>query len=105
MKILDIYSFNNLAKIKKKAITHLYSAIEPRSTYHLVGKEKVAEQHILTKYCKCNSFKVRSHLLKLAKSAIAHLSLDLKTFEQHKNPLGQAIYQKCVNAVVLEKFA
>ena len=48
LKILDIYSFNNLGKIKKIAATHLYSAVEFRSTYYLVGKDIVAEQHILT---------------------------------------------------------
>ena len=47
LKILDIYSFNNLAKIKETAVTHLYSAVELQSTYHLAGKEKVAEQHFL----------------------------------------------------------
>ena len=28
LKILDIYSFNNLEKIKEIAVTHLYSALE-----------------------------------------------------------------------------
>ena len=55
LKILDIYSFSNLAKVKEIALTHLNNAIELPSTYHLVGKGKVAEQHILTKYPKCNS--------------------------------------------------
>ena len=62
VNILDIYSFNNLAKIKKIAVTHLYSTVELQSTHHVVGKEKVhvAEQHILTKYSKCNNFRVRN---------------------------------------------
>ena len=72
LKILDIYSFNFLAKIKKMAITCTVSSEVP---HHLVGKEKVAEQHILTKYSKCNRFRVRSHLLKLAKSAVTYLAL------------------------------
>ena len=75
MKILAIYSFNNLAKIKKIAFTYLYSGIELRSTCHLVGKAKVAEQHMLIKYSKCNSFTVKSHVLKLAKIAFTRLAL------------------------------
>ena len=71
--MLDIFSFNNL--VKELAVTHLYSEVELRSTYHLVRKEKVAEQHILTKLSKCNSFRVSSHFLKLATSAITHLAL------------------------------
>ena len=42
LKILDVYSLNNLAKIKKAAVTHLYSTVELGGTYHFVGKEKVA---------------------------------------------------------------
>ena len=108
MKILDIYSFNNLVKIKEIAVTHLYSTDDLQSAHDLVGKEKVAEQHILTKYSKCNSFRVRSHLLKLAKCAITHAALgqspkSINKFEEHKNPLGQVIYEKCVNVVALEK--
>ena len=30
---------------------------------HLVVQDKVAEQHILEKYCYCNSFAVIMHLL------------------------------------------
>ena len=47
LNVLDICSFNNLAKIKEipVVVTHLYSAVELLSTYHLVDKEKVAEQH------------------------------------------------------------
>ena len=54
LKILDIYYFNHLAKI---GLTHSHSAIEFQSIDHLVGKEKGAEQQILAKYSKCNSFK------------------------------------------------
>ena len=67
LKILDIYSFNKFAKIKEIAFTHLICAIELLSTYHLLGKEKVGEQH--------NSFRVIQYLLKLVKSANAHLAL------------------------------
>ena len=43
---------------KKIAITHLWHAIEPQTMYHLIAKNKVAEQHILGKYSNCNSFGV-----------------------------------------------
>ena len=39
---------------------------------HVVAVEKVAEQHIGTKYSKCNSLKVISHIIILGKSAITH---------------------------------
>ena len=45
-KILNIYSFNNLTKIKKIAITHLSITTAFWSTYHLVDTEKVAEYNI-----------------------------------------------------------
>ena len=88
LKILDAYPFNNLAIIKKIAVTHLYSAAEFHRTYNHVSKEKEAEQHILTKYCKCNSFRVGSHLLKLCKNAITRLALGqsrkhITNFEGH----------------------
>ena len=31
--------------------------------YHLISKDKIAEQHILGKYCNCNSFGVTKALL------------------------------------------
>ena len=34
--------------------------------------EKIAEQHIGTKYCKCNSLTDISHIIILGKSAITH---------------------------------
>ena len=37
--------------------------------------EKVAEQHITTKYSKCNSLRVISHIIILGKSAITHSKL------------------------------
>ena len=39
--------------------------------------EKVAEQHILQKCCKCSRFGVMSTLLKVATIAITHLAMDL----------------------------
>ena len=44
--------------------------------YHLVAKDKVAEQHIFRKYCNCNSFGVTMDLLnsKNIKVAITKLS-------------------------------
>ena len=48
LKIFDIYFFCYLATNEKIAITHLWHAIEAQTTcmYHLIAKNKVAEQHI-----------------------------------------------------------
>ena len=56
LKIFDIYFFCYLATNEKIAITHLWHAIEPQTMYHLIAKDKVAEQHILGKHSNCNSF-------------------------------------------------
>ena len=69
---------------------------------HVVAVEKVAEQHIGTKYSKCNSFRVISHIIIIPKSAITHSKLgqrspNLKNIEEHKNSLGLVIYQKMCN--------
>ena len=56
LKIFDIYLCCYFATNKKIAITHLRHAIEPQTMYHLIVKDKVAEQHILGKYSNCNSF-------------------------------------------------
>ena len=40
------------------------------TTDHVVAVEKVAEQHIGTKYSKCNSLRVISYIVILGKSAI-----------------------------------
>ena len=77
---------------------------------HVVAVEKVAAQHIGTKYCKCNSLEVISHIIILGKSAITHSKVgqsspNPKNFEERKNSLGQVIYQKCVTVVVSEKTA
>ena len=56
LKIFGIYFFCYLATNEKIAITHLWHAIEPQTMYHLIAKDKVAEQHILGKHSNCNSF-------------------------------------------------
>ena len=43
-----------------------------QTTDHVVAVEKVVEQHIATKYSKCNSLRVISHIIILGKSAITH---------------------------------
>ena len=63
LKIFDIYFFCYLATNEKIAITHLRHAIEPQTMYHLIAKEKVAEQHILGKHSNCNGFGVTMALL------------------------------------------
>ena len=75
LKIFDI-SFCYLATNEKIAITHLWHAIEPQTMYHLIAKDKVAEQHILGKYSNCNSFGVTIALLNSQhfKVAITQLS-------------------------------
>ena len=65
-----------------------------QTTDHVVAVEKIAEQHIGTKYSKCNSLRVISHIIKKKKN-----------IEERKNSLGQLIYQKCVTVVVSEKTA
>ena len=76
LKIFDIYFFCYLATNEKIAITHLWHAIEPQTMYHLIAKEKVAEQHILGKHSNCNGFGVTMALLNNQnfKVAIAQLS-------------------------------
>ena len=46
LKIFDIYFFCYLAKNEKIAITHLWHAMGSQTMYHLIAKDKVAEQHI-----------------------------------------------------------
>ena len=74
LKIFDIFLCHYFATNKKIAITHLWHAIEPQPICHLIVKEKVAEQHILGKYC--NSFGVTIDLLNSQniKVAITQLS-------------------------------
>ena len=47
LKIFDIYLCRYFATNKKIAITHLWHAIQPQNIYHLIVKDKVAEQHII----------------------------------------------------------
>ena len=64
-KMFDIYFCHYFATNKKITITHLWHAIEPQTICHLIVKDKVAEQHILGKYCNCNSFVVTVDLLNI----------------------------------------
>ena len=80
-----------------------------QTTDHVVAVEKVADQHIATKYSKCNSLRVISHIITFGKSAITHSKVgqsspNHKNFEEGKNLLGQVI-KKCVTVVVSEKTA
>ena len=45
--------------------------------FHLVGTDKVAEQHFLVKCFKCSHFGVISNLLNVGTSTITHLGIDL----------------------------
>ena len=63
LKIFDIYFCHYFARKKKIAITHLWHAMEPWTMCHLKANNKVAEQCILGKYSKCNSFGVAIYLL------------------------------------------
>ena len=76
LKIFDIYFFCYLATNEEIAITHLWQAIEPHTIYHLIAKNKVAEQHILGKHSNCNTFLVAIALLNSQnfKVAITQLS-------------------------------
>ena len=50
-------------KSPKVAITHLAIETDTQLTHHIVAMKKVAEQHIFTKCCKCNTFEVISDLV------------------------------------------
>ena len=43
-----------------------------QTTDHVVTVERIAEQHTGTKYSKCNSLTVISHIIIFGKSAITH---------------------------------
>ena len=49
--------------------------MEPQTLYHLIAKEKVAEQHILGKYSNRNSFGVTMDLLNWENFKIAIIQL------------------------------
>ena len=67
-----MYSLWLSLKIDKVAITNLALEIHFQTTDHVVAVEKVAEQHIGTKYSKCNSLRVISHIIILGKSVITN---------------------------------
>ena len=59
------------------AIIHLAIELDLKNGYHLVGTEKVAQQHIVVKCYKCGHFGVISNLFKVATGIITHLAMDL----------------------------
>ena len=71
-----------LLKIDKVAITHLAMEIliHFQTSDHVVAVEIVAEQHIGTKLCSCNTFEDISHLLIMVviKVAITQLAMELQ---------------------------
>ena len=50
-------------KCQKVVITHLATGIDTHVTHHVVAMDKVAEQHILTKWSECNTFQVINDLV------------------------------------------
>ena len=56
LKIFDIYFFCYLATNEKIAITHLWHAIEAQTMYHLIAKDKVANNIFHEKTDNCNTF-------------------------------------------------
>ena len=67
-------------KIDKVAITHLAMELHFQTSDHVVAVEIVAEQHIGTKLCSCNTFEDISHLLIMViiKVAITQLAMELQ---------------------------
>ena len=67
-------------KIDKVAITHLAMEIHFQTSDHVVAVEIVAEPHIGTKLCSCNTFEDISHLLIMViiKVAITQLAMELQ---------------------------
>ena len=63
LKIFNIYLCHYFVTNKNIGINHLWHAIEPQTMYHLIAKEKVAEQYIVGKYSNCNSLGVTMDLL------------------------------------------
>ena len=80
LKIQGIYSLWLSLKIDKVAITHLAMEIHFQTSDHVVAVEIVAEQHIGTKLCSCNTFEDISHLLIMViiKVAITQLPMELQ---------------------------
>ena len=56
LQIFDIYFFCYLVTNERIAITHLIYAMEIQTMYHLMAKDKIAEQQILGKYSNCISY-------------------------------------------------
>ena len=79
LKIFDIYFCCYLATNEEIAITHLWQAIEPQIMYHLIAKNKVAEQHILGKHSNCNTFLVTIRAANESKNAPRLLVLEEPT--------------------------
>ena len=77
---LQPYSLWLSLKINKVAITHLAMEIHFQTSDHVVAVEIVAEQHIGTKLCSCNTFEDISHLLIMViiKVAITQLAMELQ---------------------------
>ena len=83
-----------------------------QTTDHVVAVEKVAEQHILTKLCSCNTLEDISHLLiiviiKIDKVAIIHLAMEihLQTIDHVvvlAKWLNNILEQNCVAAILLK---
>ena len=73
-----------------------------QTTDHVVAVEKIAEQHIGTKYSKRNSLRVISHIIILGKSAITHSKVgqsspNPKNIEQRKKFIRTSNFQKMSN--------
>ena len=70
-----------MLQVRKISITHFWHAMQPRTMYHLIAKDKLAEQYILGKYSNCHSFGVTMDLLnsKNFKVAITQQSNSSKT--------------------------
>ena len=71
-----------------------------QTTDHVVDVEKVAKQHIGTKYSKWNSLTVISHIIILGKSAITHSKVgqsspNPKNIEERRENHGLQILSKC----------
>ena len=48
LKIFDIYSCRYLATNEKIAITHLRYAIEPQTMYHLIAKDNIFQEKVVS---------------------------------------------------------
>ena len=61
---LGMGAFKNMSVTERgNGITHLAIETDTQLTHHIVAMKKVAEQHIFTKCCKCNTFEVISDLV------------------------------------------